>query len=367
MAGPKSAEQVEHAESESGYGSAIRSVVERIIQRNIKGVEYFASLAPPVGLTPKDTIHKRGTLNLHHYKPLVDEVYRVPILMVMATTNRGYVFDFAEEHSFVRFLLNAGYDVFVMDWDYPRPEEKILSLDDYASRFFDECIRKVQQASGEEEVSLMGYCMGGVLSAIYAATHPEAPIKNLACFTTPVDFSEMTMFSHMSRREYFDVDRLVDNVGNVSPDILQTSFDMLRPSGRAASNRMLWDNMWNDEFVAFHRKMDRWANDMLPLAGEYFRDTIKKLMWDNQLLKGTLEVDGRRADLANIKVPVFHGVALHDHIVPYEASKHLIALVGSDDKQELVMKGGHISLIAGPNAPRRLWPALDDWFAERSV
>ncbi|MBV7265391.1 alpha/beta fold hydrolase [Erythrobacter ani] len=361
MADAKEAEQTADA------AGAVRTLVERTIQRNIKGVEYFASAAPPVGLTPKDTIHKRGTLNLYHYKPLVDEVYRVPILMVMATTNRGYVFDVAEEHSFVRFLLNAGYDVFVMDWDYPRPEEKTLNLDDYASRFFDECIRKVQQASGEKEVSLMGYCMGGVLSTIYAASHPEAPIKNLACFTTPIDFSQMTIFAHMAQPEYFDVDRLVDNVGNVSPELLQTSFDMLRPSGRAASNRMLWDNMWNDDFVEFHRKMDRWANDMLPLAGEYFRDTIKKLMWDNQLLKGTLQVDGRVADLANITIPVFHGVAQHDHIVPYEASKPLIANVGSKDKEEIVMKGGHISLIAGPNAARHLWPALDVWFAERSV
>lgn len=90
-------------------------------------------------------------------------------------------------------------------------------------------------------------------------------------------------------------------------------------------------------------------------------------MWDNQLLKGTLTVDGRKADLANIKVPLFHCVALHDHIVPYEASKHLVALAGSQDKQELVLKGGHISLIAGPNASRRMWPALDQWLAERSV
>ena len=355
------------ADGSSDSGSAIRALVERTIQRNIKGVEYFASTAPAVGMTPKDLIHKRGTLNLYRYRPLTDEVYRVPVLMVMATTNRGYVFDVAEEHSFVRFMLNAGYDVFVMDWDHPRPEEKVLSLDDYASRFFDECIRKVQQASGEEEISLAGYCMGGVLSTIYAASHPEAPIKNLACFTTPIDFSEMKIFAHMSQKKYFDVDRLVDNVGNVSPELLQVSFDMLRPSGRVSSNRALWDNMWNDDFVEFHRKMDRWANDMLPLAGEYFRDTTKKLMWDNQLLNGTLVVDGRKVDLANIKVPLFHGVALHDHIVPYEASKHLVALAGSEDKEELVIKGGHISLIAGPNAPRRMWPALDEWLAERSV
>lgn len=352
--------------NEDAGGAAISKLVERTIQRNIKGVEYFASAAPTVGLTPKETVHKQGTLNLYHYKPVTDEIYRVPILMVMATTNRGYVFDIAEDHSFVRFLLEAGYDVFVMDWDAPRPEEKTLDLDAYADRFIGDCLSRVQNITGEQEVSLIGYCMGGVLSTIYAATHPEAPIKNLVCFTTPVDFSEMTLFAHMGQQKYFDVDRLVDSVGNASPELLMTSFDMLRPSGRMAGQRTLWDNMWNSELVEFQRKMERWSNDMLPLAGEYFRDTVKKLMWDNQLLNGTLEVSGRTANIGNITVPLFHAVALHDHIVPYEASKHLVALAGSEDKTEIVLKGGHISLIAGPNAARRLWPTLDEWLAERS-
>lgn len=355
------------AEDTKAAGSAISRIVERTIQRNIKGVEYFASAAPPVGLTEKETILKRGTLNLYHYKARTDEIYRVPILMVMATTNRGYVFDIAEDHSFVRFLLDAGYDVFVMDWDAPRPEEKGLNLDDYADRFIGDCFRRVQETTGEEQISLVGYCMGGVLATIYAATHPEAPIKNLVCFTTPIDFTKMEMFAHIGQRKYFDVDRIVDTVGNASPELLSASFDMLRPSGRMAGNRALWDNMWNSDFVEFHRKMERWSNDILPLAGEYFRDTTKKLMWDNQLLKGTLKVGGRTADIGNITVPLFHAVALHDHIVPYEASKHLVALAGSKDKTEIVLKGGHISLIAGPNAARRLWPTLDEWLGERSV
>ena len=89
--------------------------------------------------------------------------------------------------------------------------------------------------------------------------------------------------------------------------------------------------------------------------------------WENQLLNGTLEVGGKTADIGSIGIPLFHAVALHDHIVPYDASRHLVALAGSKDKTEIVLKGGHISLIAGPNAARRLWPTLDDWLAERSV
>lgn len=348
-------------------GSRIRRLVERTIQRNIKGIGYLASSAPPVGLTPKEVIYKRGTLNLYHYPAQSDEIYRVPILMVMATTNRAYVFDIAKENSFVGFLLNAGYDVFVIDWDPPRPEEKSLGLEAYTQKFIPECIRRVQQHTGEKDVTLMGYCMGGVLSSIYTATHPNGPVKNLVTFTTPINWKEMTLFSHMADPRYFDVDRLVDSVGNVPADMLMASFDMLRPSGRAISNVRLWENMWNDAYVENHRKFDRWAAEMLPLAGEYFRQTTKELMWGNKLYEGTLEVGGKSANLGNIKVPILHAVAEHDHIVPYPASSPLIELVGSKDKTEIKLKGGHISLVAGLNAVKRLWPTLDEWLSERSV
>jgi polyhydroxyalkanoate synthase len=113
--------------------------------------------------------------------------------------------------------------------------------------------------------------------------------------------------------------------------------------------------------------MDRWGSDTLPLAGEYFRQTVKDLMWDNKLFDGTMTVGGHAADLSKIKVPLLHAVAEHDHIVTYEASKPLVAKVGSADKQEVILKGGHISVAAGANAIKRLWPKLDSWLSERSV
>src|ERR1700757_4625459 len=109
-------------------GARIQAEVERAIHRNIRGLEYLASPAPVLGSTPKDLIYRRGTLNLYHYRPLASELYRVPVLMVMATTNRGYIFDLAPGQSLVEFLLKQGYDLYLMDWSPPRPEEKHLTL-----------------------------------------------------------------------------------------------------------------------------------------------------------------------------------------------------------------------------------------------
>jgi polyhydroxyalkanoate synthase len=151
------------------------------------------------------------------------------------------------------------------------------------------------------------------------------------------------------------------------PEMILSSFDMLRPASRVTGHVQLWENIWNDEFVRSYRMFDRWANDILPLAGKYFRSITKDLMWDNKLYNDTMTVGGRKADIASIKVPILHAVAEHDHIVPYEAAKHLITKVGSTDKEEIVLKGGHVSLVAGPNAIKRLWPKLDHWLGKRST
>jgi polyhydroxyalkanoate synthase len=177
----------------------------------------------------------------------------------------------------------------------------------------------------------------------------------------------MKLFSNFSDRRYFDVDRLVDSVGNMPPEMILSSFDMLRPASRVTGQIQLWDNIWNDEFVKSYRMFDRWANDILPLAGEYFRTITKDLMWDNKLYNDTMTVGGRAANIADIKVPILHAVAEHDHIVPYDAAKHLITKVGSTDKEEVMLKGGHVSLVAGPNAIKRLWPKLDNWLGKRST
>ncbi|WP_375779792.1 PHA/PHB synthase family protein [Bradyrhizobium sp. ma5] len=345
----------------------VQSEVQRAIQRSIKGVEYFSSSGPELGSTPKDVLYSRGTMNLYHYRTQSDEVYRVPVLIVMATTNRGYILDLVPGQSLIEFLLKRGFDVYMLDWTAPKPEEKSLRMEDYVLDFIPESVRRVQQDSGEKDVSVIGYCFGGVLSLLYGSIFSDGPMKNLICFTTPIDFREMKLFSNFADRRYFDVDRLIDSTGNMPPELILQSFDMLRPAARVVGQIQLWDNIWNDEFVKSYRMFDRWATDTLPLAGEYFRAITKDLMWDNKLYNDTMTVGGRAANLADIKVPILHAVAEHDHIVPYDAAKHLITKIGSEDKEEVMLKGGHVSLVAGANAIKRLWPKLDTWLSKRST
>ena len=113
--------------------------------------------------------------------------------------------------------------------------------------------------------------------------------------------------------------------------------------------------------------MDRWGAETLPLPGEYFRQVTKELVWNNSLHEGALRIGGRKVELNKIKVPLLHVLAQYDHLVPLACGQPLVAQAGSQDKEEIVLPGGHVSLVAGPNAVKRMLPALDQWLGKRST
>lgn len=347
--------------------AGIQAFVEQAVERGKKSLELANAPAQPVGLTPKDVLYSNGTVRLYHYRAQTDEVYRIPVLLVMATTNKAFIFDLAPGRSMIEYMVKQGFDMYVLDWDAPTWAERGLTMKDYTQDFIPTCIRKIQEDSGEEDVSVIGYCMGGVLSLIYAATHADGPLKNLVCLTTPVDNHGMGITRVWNDPRYFDVDYLVDTVGILSAESVTQMFEMQRPAQRLAGQLRLWDQMLDDDFVDNYRAFNRWGEETLPLAGEYVRETTKELNWGNKLYTGELMIDGKSANLQNISVPLLSCVAEHDHLAPRDTTKPLLDLVSSTDTEEVLLKGGHVSLIAGPNAAKRMWPRLNEWLSARSV
>ncbi len=346
----------------------VQKEVERTITRSLRGIDVLLNRdEPEVGMTPRDVIYERGTLRLYHYRPMADEVYRVPVVLVMSLISKPYILDLTPGVSFVEFMLTQGFDVFMIDWGVPRPEDSRLRLEDYTLDFIPACIEKVQEETGETDASFIGYCMGGLLALIYGGLHADAPMTNLVCIATPVNFEGMGLFRQWTDKRWFDVDRVVDSLGNIPPELMYRSFELLRPADRLVAYVRLWDNLWNDQYVKHYRLFNKWTSDQIPFPGECFRQTTKDLMWENKLMKGELQVGGRTVDLKLIKAPVLNAMAQHDHIAPYESTRELTQLVGSDDKEDIVVKGGHVSLVAGMNAVMRLWPKVNEWLAVRSI
>lgn len=345
----------------------VQSEVERALRRGALRLPPITLSNEAVGVTPKEIVYTDGTARLYHYLPRADEVYRIPLLVVTSLVSKPYTLDLAPGQSLVEFLLDRGFDVFLIDWGVPRQEDRSLRLEDFVLDRIPACVERVREITGESEISILGYCLGGTLSAMYGAAFPDAPIRNFAFLTTPIDFTRIGMFSTWTDRRYFDVDRVVDTLGNVPGELIFVSFDMLKPAGRVAGQLRLHERSRDDKFVRAFMLVDRWAADQIPFPGECFRQVTKELFWENKLLRGELELGGHRIDLSSITQPMIHITAEHDHIVPAAASIDLSSAVGSEDHSDIVLKGGHASLVAGGNANYRLWPQLENRLAVRSV
>lgn len=318
-----------------------------------------------VGVTPRDLIEQRGTMALYHYRAVETEVYRVPLLIVMPPTNRGYILDLASGRSLVEFLLRRGYDVYMLDWNAPREGDRDAGIDAYVAGFVARAAARVAEDSGEPDVTLVGYCMGGVLAGLYAARFPG--VANLVALTTPVDFAAFELWQRWTDRRWFDPASLTGSDGIVASHWIYAGFDQLRPTSRLAGAVKLWDRHADADYLTLYRQLDRWSADVLPLTGAFFRDTIERLMWDNTLIGGGVDIAGRAVRLGEVTAPFLHVVAGADHIVPYAASHPLVGLVGSDGAEEVVVPGGHVMLLAGNEARTTVWPLLDRWLEGRSL
>lgn len=346
----------------------VRETIAKAIQRKVPGLEAItAEISREIGATPKEVIFTRGTLKLYHYLPQTDDLYRIPLLIVMSLVSKPYILDLAPGQSFIEHLVQQGFDVYMIDWGIPRDEHKHLRFDDYVTDFMPQCVEKVQAHSGEHDINIIGYCLGGVLAVTYAALHTDGPLKNLALFATPINSDGMELHKKLIESESFDVDLLVDKLGNVPPEIMSASMQMLRPLQKVAGQMTLLNNLEDEVFVKAHLRMAQWGADQIPFPGATFRQMAHDFIRDNKIIKDEFELGGRKVKLSKIKVPFLHVVAEHDHIVPYASSSDLVKKVGSKDKREWLIKGGHVSLVAGRNAVTRMWPQLVAWLAERST
>ena len=144
-----------------------------------------------IAQTPKELIWTLNKAKLYRYIPVVPKEKRhpVPLLLVFALMNRPYILDLRPGHSFVEYMVNQGYDLYLLDWGAPGPEDKNLKFDDYTLDYMPRAIRKMKAVSGSEEFSLLGWCIGAILTTIYASLRGAEGLKNLILLTAPLDFS----------------------------------------------------------------------------------------------------------------------------------------------------------------------------------
>ena len=345
--------------------TAIQELTE-FNQKLVKGLDNLLQAeSPSTGVTPKEVIYQEDKLVLYRFKP-TDAAPKnpIPVLIVYALVNRPYMTDLQEDRSIVRGLLNAGLDVYLIDWGYPDRADQYLTLDDYINGYIDRCVDVIRKRHGLEQINLLGICQGGTFSLCYSAIHSHK-VKNLITMVTPVDFQ--TPDNLLSRWvQGIDVELLVDTMGNVSGELLNWTFLSLKPYRLMGQKYLDMINLLDDENSAKNfLKMEKWIFDSPDQAGEAFRQFVRHFYQENNLIKGQVFIGDHRVDLEQLTMPVLNIYALQDHLVPPSASTSLKALVGTKDYTELTFSGGHIGIYVSGKAQKTVPPAIGKWLDER--
>lgn len=266
-------------------------------------------------------------------------------------------------------MLQQGYDVFLLDWGSPGLKDRHLKFDDYTLDYLPRAIRKLKSIAGTDEFSMAGWCIGAILTTIYAALRPGDGLRNLILLTAPLDFAdkEAITFAKWVDERYFDVDKVLDAFGNMPAGMIEYGARALKPVENYIWNYLrLWDNLDNPQIVQAWHAMSTWVTDNVPMAGGAFRQLIVDLYRNNRLAEGKLIIRGERVDLSKIVANLMTVIAQADHISPPCQSESIMSKVGSQDKELFRIPGGHIGIMAGSAASKHTWPHINAWLAKRS-
>lgn len=317
---------------------------------------------PDIIPTAREAVWKKNKSTLWFY-PAKEKKYKIPLFFVYSLLNKSYILDIAEGSSVIGGLTELGYDVYLLDWGSPGYEDSNITLDNYVLDYLEVAVKRAIRHSGVNEISLVGYCLGGTISAILAAI-TDLPIKNLVLSTIPVDFSigiVPARWLEGLQNGQLNFDRFADVYGVIPEDIMYAMFRGLSPVYISPMVNLI-TRAYDSDYVEKWRRMDKWTKDSTSFSGAAYKQLFNELYKENKLIKGELMIGGKRVELSNIKCPLFVLSTSRDTLVLEPQSLPIMELVSSEDKTYQVVEAGHVSLaLTGMFAV-----FADKWLSQRS-
>lgn len=349
-----------------GLLDGLRRDVERNLFRARNGIKYATGIGrPETGLAPKEVVWSRGKAVMWRYES--DRRTRgTPVLIVFSVLGRSYVLDLRPDSSFIVSLLDAGLDVYMIDFGVPDAVDATNTLETYVDRYLPAAARAAMGESDSDTIDIVGYCFGGVLATLLVAGHSNRiPFNTLALMATPFDFSHSEGAIQALIRGKLEIDDLVDETGNVPASVVHRMFRTLKPTSGLTTYAMLWERLWSDEFVDAFQAMSTWAADQVPFPGDLARQCLDLLLRRNLLMTGVIPLRRHKVRLADITCPLLTVYAEHDHIVSPRSSLPINDLVSSEDLTIIAVPAGHIGLAASRHASKTTIPGLVSWLNHR--
>lgn len=319
----------------------------------------------PIARTPKSLVSRDGRTALYRYKGKGRRAAGAPpVLIVYALINRPTILDLLPGRSVVEVLLAAGLDVWLLDWGTPGPEAEGEGLEAHVLGYLDRAVDGVRAKTGAKAVSLFGYCMGGTMSAMYAALRPAKVARLLAAVAPIRGRQDEGLIHFLSRPELFRPEAMTA-LGNVDPAALNAGFNLLRPVENLYGKYVRYfERAADPAFTELFFAMERWLSEGAPLPGRLYREYVRGVYQEDGLLDGGVAVGTERAKAAEVRCPLAVVTSAQDHLVPPSSALALYERARSKKKRHFAFDGGHVGLAISPKALATVWKAAAAWLAE---
>lgn len=318
--------------------------------------------------TPCNTVLSVPGLRLRHYGSRSSR--RNIALIIPAPIKRHYIWDLAPDASVVQRVLQAGMQVYLVEWTDPSEAEIDFGLEDYADRLIGQCVDAIRVTHRSGNLFLLSHSLGGVLASIHAALHPdkvdglvliEAPLhfaKDSGSFTPLVAFgppgdSVASLFGRVPG----SVLSLTSVIASPSTFQFERSADFLASLGSQKNTRT-------------HMQVERWTLDEAAMPGKLFAQVVEQLYREDRFMRGTLSIGGRTIGPKDVRCPLLAVYDPRSVVIPPKSVLAFHDAAGSVDKQLMKYEGdtgialAHVGALMGESAQRHLWPEILAWLGE---
>jgi polyhydroxyalkanoate synthase len=337
-----------------GFSNWLEDVERTLGGKGPSGTEEYV-VGRNVAATPGKVVMRNELVELIQYAPTTDKVFAEPILIVPAWIMKYYILDLSAENSLVRYLVSQGHTVFIVSWKNPNASDRGLGMDDYLRLGVEAAVEAVSRIVPGQKMHAVGYCIGGTLLSIAAATMAAAGDGRLASMTLLAgqqDFSEpgeLSVFISPSQLDMLEA--VMDRTGVLKSEQMGGAFALLRSR----------DLLWTPAVNTYLRGKRESPNDLMAWNADGTRmpcrmhaEYLRGLYLNNALARGEFQALGRTVDLAAIKIPMFVVGTETDHVAPWKSVYKARGLTRSDDYTFLLTSGGHnAGIVSGPVHPRR--------------
>ncbi len=303
-----------------------------------------------LAVTKGKVVFKNDLMELIQYAPTTKQVFKTPLLIMPAWINKYYILDLQPENSVVKWMVDQGYTVFIVSWVNPDAKLGQKTFDDYLKDGPLAAMEAIEKLTGEKQINLGGYCLGGTLAAItlawLAAKKQESRVKSVTFLTTMVDFTEAGELDvFIDEEQIKNLENKMSETGYLEGSEMANTFNMLR------ANDLIWSFVVNNYLLGkdpFPFDLLYWNADSTRMPAAMHSYYLRNMYQKNLLAKpGALTIGGVAIDLSKIKTPAYIISTRDDHIAPWK-STYAATQIYKGPVRFVLAASGHIAGVVNP-------------------